>query len=118
MTSEIADAAVAECMVVFYTQPYLDRGYSETPSLVVGVVENINNIADSFVPVDTIMLSGSDWARQEVFFANYAGKGTHIAFMSDYALNNQLKGILHAGREGCRRLVLTHVISACTYGYT
>ena len=92
VTSEIADAAVAECMAVFYAQPYLDRGYTETPSLVVGVVEDINNIADSFVPVDTIMLSGRDWSRIEVVFANYAGKGTHIAFMSDYALNNQLKG--------------------------
>lgn len=92
VTSEIADAAVAECMAVFYAQPYLDRGYTEIPALVVGVVEDINNIADSFVPVDTIMLSGSDWARQEVFFANYGGKGTHVAFMSDYALNNQLKG--------------------------
>ena len=63
-----------------------------TAALVVGVVEDINNIADSFVPVDTIMLSGSDWTRQEVFFANYKGKGAHVAFMSDYALNNQLKG--------------------------
>ena len=95
VTSEIADAAVAECMAVFYTQPYLDRGYSETPSLVVGVVDDVNNIADSFVPVDTIMLSGYDWTRQEVFFANYGGKGAHIAFMSDYALNNQLKGAFY-----------------------
>ena len=86
ITPEI-DANLSESMVTFYAQP-AGRG---AVSVVVGIVENINDVVASFVPVDTVMLEQPNWTRHQVFFTGYKGVGKHIAFMSDFVLNQQVQ---------------------------
>ena len=59
--------------------------YFKTPYVVVGVVEDLNNIEMSFVPVDTVMLEATTWTKYEISFENYKGSGKNIGFVSPFS---------------------------------
>lgn len=66
--------------------------YGSEMNVIVGVVEDIENIAGSFVAVDTFALGwkGFTWCR--VYFDTYQGEGKHIAFTTNYDSNNRQAG--------------------------
>ncbi len=87
VTEEIDVDSLNTCMVTLFARSYTNSSaYNKEPYLIVGVVENIEDIQGSFVPVDTVQVSGS-FVKRELYFTNYAGSGKHVAFMTDFALN-------------------------------
>ena len=79
-----------KCTMTFYGKPYSSSSsYFKTPYVVVGVVEDLNNIERSFVPVDTVMLEATAWTKYEISFENYKGLGKNIGFTSPFILNGK-----------------------------
>lgn len=90
VSAEIDVDSLSACMVTLYARAYTNSStYNYNPYLIMGVVEDIEDIPGSFVPVDTILVSGSAFAKKELYFTNYAGPGKRIAFRSDFALNEK-----------------------------
>ena len=57
---------------------------SYSPQMQIGVMTDPNNI-ESFVGVDTITFSGTDWSEIEVSLSNYTGTGRFVAVKNDRA---------------------------------
>ena len=89
VTEEIDVDSLNSCMVTLFARAYTNSSsYNYTPYLVLGVVENIEDIQGSFVPVDTVQItSASTFGKQELYFTNYRGSGKYVAFMTDFSLN-------------------------------
>lgn len=81
---------LSKCTMTFYGKPYTSSSsYFKTPYVVVGVVEDLNDIERSFVPVDTIMMEATTWTKYEISFENYKGSGKNIGFVSPFSLNGK-----------------------------
>ena len=88
VTEEIDVDSLSACMVTLFARAYTgSSAYNQQPYLVMGVVEDITDIANSFVPVDTVQVYGGTFAKKELYFTNYTGSGKHVAFMTDFSLN-------------------------------
>ncbi len=57
------------------------------PSLQIGVMTDPNNLA-TFVGVDTVYISGTDWRELQIPLATYAGNGRYIAIKTDRAASS------------------------------
>ena len=86
VTREIDVDNLSKCQVTLFAFP---KAVNKNFSVVVGVVSDVFNIDSTFVPVDTIIINSSElvWKDYEVSLEKYKGNGKHIAFMSDYKLN-------------------------------
>jgi hypothetical protein len=86
VTREIDVDDLSKCQVTLFAFP---KAVNKNFSVVVGVVSDVFNIDSTFVPVDTIIINSSElvWKDYEVSLEKYKGNGKHIAFMSDYKLN-------------------------------
>lgn len=79
---------ISKCQATFY---FSNFNSSYNRALIVGVVSDVNNIAGTFVPVDTLPITKADgMLSAEVFFDNYKGTGKHVAFLADLEYNTTL----------------------------
>ncbi len=88
VTEEIDIDSLNSCMVTLFARAYTSSStYNQQPYLIMGVVEDITDIVNSFVPVDTVQIYGGTFTKKELYFTNYTGSGKHVAFRSDFDLN-------------------------------
>ena len=92
-TPAIADTlnenfALNQCQVHFWSTVYTSTGRKYGSSLIVGVMENPNNIM-TFVPVDTVTVwNYKSFVENIVDLSSYDGKGSYVAFVSDFDRDN------------------------------
>ncbi|MBQ8721298.1 MAG: T9SS type A sorting domain-containing protein [Paludibacteraceae bacterium] len=86
VSHEIEVDDLSKCQVTFFAWP---RYENKNNSVVVGVVTNVDSIAASFVPVDTILINQEmrSWEECVVSFENYKGSAKRIGFVSYQSLN-------------------------------
>ena len=89
VTQAVAVEHLSNCYMEFYAN---SSKYGSEMNVIVGVVEDIANIAGSFVAVDTIALGWTEFTWCRTYFDNYQGEGKHIAFTTNYDLNNRQAG--------------------------
>ncbi len=77
------------CFIEFFAN---SSKYGSEMNVIVGAVEDIENIANSFVAIDTIALGWTEFTWHRVSFDNYQGQGKHIAFTTNYDLNGRKVG--------------------------
>lgn len=86
VSKEIGVDNLNKCQVSFFALP---KNVGMNNSLVVGVVEDVDSIASSFVAIDTIFINQGIrvWEEIVVSFAGYTGTSKRIAFVSYHSLN-------------------------------
>jgi hypothetical protein len=86
VSKEIEVDNLNKCQVSFFALP---KNAGMNNSLVVGVVEDVDSIASSFVAIDTIFINQGIrvWEEIVVSFAGYTGTSKRIAFVSYHSLN-------------------------------
>ena len=80
-----------KCQVSFYAKPNVA---SKDRAVIIGVVSDIEKIATTFTPIDTIILNEAvvKYSKHIVSLDKYVGDGKYIAFASDYVLNANAAG--------------------------
>lgn len=86
VSREIDIDDLSKCQVTFFAWP---RYLNKNNSIVVGVVSDVDSIAASFEPIDTILINQENYSWEEftVSFEKYKGSAKRIAFVSYHSLN-------------------------------
>ena len=91
VTPEIEVESLSRCKVTFYA---CSSSSKQRRAIIVGAVSDPNDIANTFEPVDTIVIESATSSYAYGFnlsasFENYNGTAKHIAFTSSYGLNQK-----------------------------
>lgn len=97
VTEEIDTDSLGDCMITLYAvaKGNSSATYNYTPELVVGIVEDITNIAGSFVPCDTVLCATGNPVKKEIYFTNYKGRGKYVAIVPNYDATVKKKSLIY-----------------------
>ena len=68
-----------QCIITLFAKSTTNTSFKTTPCITVGIVEDINNIRGTFIPIEKVVLSSLEWTKINLSLENYEGSGKHIA---------------------------------------